>query len=76
MLNETQMEAGSDTTASMLLSFLMAMAKHPEVLKRCQNEVDSVCGLNRSPGIQDDLPYLRAVMNEVSICVRENLYES
>jgi cytochrome P450 len=62
------MEAGSDTTASTLLSFLMAMAKHPEVLKKCQDEVDGVCGLERSPGIQDaqNLPYLRAVMQEVS----------
>jgi cytochrome P450 len=46
----------------------MAMAKHPDVLKKCQHEVDGVCGLERSPGIQDaqNLPYLRAVMQEVS----------
>ena len=68
------MEAGSDTTASTLLSFLMAMAKHPKVLKKCQDEVDNVCGLERSPGVQDaqSMPYLRAVMQEVSNFVQES----
>lgn len=61
------MEAGSDTTASTLLSFLLAMAKHPRVLEKCQREVDLVCGLQHTPDIKDaqNLPYLRAVMNEV-----------
>ena len=63
------MEAGSDTTASTLLFFLLAMVTHPTVLKKCQDEVDGVCGVERSPNIEDAerLPYLRAVMNEVSI---------
>jgi len=62
-----QMEAGSDTTASTLLSFLLALAKHPEVLKKCQAEVDAVCGTERSPNVGDfeNLLYMRAVMNEV-----------
>lgn len=62
-----QMEAGSDTTASTLLSFLLAMVKHPEALKKCQEEVDALCGSERSPTIQDfaSLQYIRATMNEV-----------
>lgn len=61
------MEAGSDTTASALLSFLLAMIKHPEVLKKCQSEVDAQCTTERSPSIEDieHLPYVRACMNEV-----------
>ena len=62
------MEAGSDTTASTLLSFLLAMATHQDVLKKCQQEVDALCGTDRSPAIDDmeRLPYMKAVMNEVS----------
>ncbi|KPI42002.1 O-methylsterigmatocystin oxido [Cyphellophora attinorum] len=65
-LGGTLMEAGSDTTASTLLSFLLAMANHPDVLRRCQEEVDALCGVVRSPAIDDldQLPYVRAVMNE------------
>ncbi|KIX07465.1 uncharacterized protein Z518_02118 [Rhinocladiella mackenziei CBS 650.93] len=65
-LGGTLMEAGSDTTASTLLSFLLAMVKYPEALKKCQEEVDALCGTNRSPTIHDfeRLPYLRATMNE------------
>ena len=61
------MEAGSDTTASTLLSFLLAMIKYPHVLKKCQEEVDAVCGLQRSPNIHEvgNLPYLKATMYEV-----------
>ncbi|KAK3315853.1 cytochrome P450 [Apodospora peruviana] len=60
------MEAGSDTTASTLLSFLLAMIKYPEVFKRAQKEVDEVCGPSRSPGPEDitRLPFIKAVMDE------------
>lgn len=63
-----QMEAGSDTTASMILSFLLAMITHPSCLKKCQEEVDAQCGTSRSPSADDinNLPYIRACMNEVS----------
>jgi cytochrome P450 len=60
------MEAGSDTTSSTLLSFLLAMIKHPETLKKAQDDVDNICGASRSPTSDDihDLPYLRACMDE------------
>lgn len=62
------MEAGSDTTSSTLHSFVLAMIKHPEVLRRAQKELDEVCGPSKSPGSQDirNLPYMQAVMTEVS----------
>ena len=60
------MEAGSDTTASTLLSFLLAMINYPETLGKAQREVDKLCGLTRSPTSEDmqELPYLRACMDE------------
>lgn len=62
------MEAGSDTTASTLLSFLMAMIKYPEEFKKAQREVDQMCGLLRSPTSDDihHLPFIRACMDEVT----------
>jgi hypothetical protein len=62
------MEAGSDTTSSTLLAFVLAMSQHPEILKQAQEEVDRVCGSDRSPNFDDveKLKYLRCCMNEVS----------
>ncbi|KAK5653767.1 hypothetical protein OQA88_7924 [Cercophora sp. LCS_1] len=60
------MEAGSDTTASTLLSFLLAMIKYPHELAKAQAEVDRVCGSDRSPGSEDihNLPFIKACMDE------------
>ncbi|EXA28458.1 hypothetical protein FOVG_19938 [Fusarium oxysporum f. sp. pisi HDV247] len=60
------MEGGSDTTASTILSFLMAMIKYPSVLRRAQAEVDKVCGVQRSPNFEDigKLEYIRHCMTE------------
>lgn len=60
------MEASSDTISSTLLSFLLAMVQYPEVLRKCQAEVDTFCGTGRLPGINDiqSLAYLKATMNE------------
>ncbi|KAL4738336.1 cytochrome P450 [Aspergillus similis] len=61
------MEAGSDTTASTLNSFLLAMLENPTVLRTAQEEVDRVCGGERSPTMDDleNLPYIEACMHEV-----------
>ncbi|KAJ5807982.1 hypothetical protein N7474_009251 [Penicillium riverlandense] len=61
------MEAGSDTTSSTLLSFLLAMLENPVALKRAQEDVDRVCDVKRSPTISDldNLPYIEACMHEV-----------
>ncbi|KAJ5706838.1 hypothetical protein N7488_006639 [Penicillium malachiteum] len=56
------MEGGSDTTSSTLLAFVLAMASHPHVLRKAQEELDRVCGNTRSPGFYDlpKLEYMRA----------------
>ncbi|EON69256.1 hypothetical protein W97_08416 [Coniosporium apollinis CBS 100218] len=61
------MEGGSDTTASTLLAFLLAMVKYPNVLRKAQAEVDQVCGTERSPTIQDveKLEYIKNCVTEV-----------
>jgi cytochrome P450 len=63
------MEGGSDTTASTLLAFLMAMVKYPRVLQRAQQVVDKVCGTERSPRFDDleHLGYIQHCVDEVSI---------
>ncbi|KAJ6090116.1 hypothetical protein N7486_008931 [Penicillium sp. IBT 16267x] len=65
-LGGTLMEAGSDTTSSALLTFVLAMTQHPESLKTLQAELDRVCGTDRSPNFEDleQLKYTRACMNE------------
>ena len=49
--------------------FILAMIQHPEVLAKCQQEIDSVVGNRRLPNFGDrpNLPYLECVMNE---CLR------
>ncbi|KAF9891400.1 hypothetical protein FE257_004256 [Aspergillus nanangensis] len=60
------MEAGSDTTASTLLSYLLGIISNPAALETARNELDGVCGTERSPTFDDldKLPYLRACMIE------------
>nr|ALC79551.1 P450 monooxygenase [Ascochyta rabiei] len=61
------MEGGSDTTSSTLLSFLLALVKYPRVLRKAQEEVDRVCGVQRSPSFEDlaKMPYIKHCMTEV-----------
>ncbi|KDQ53720.1 hypothetical protein JAAARDRAFT_103521, partial [Jaapia argillacea MUCL 33604] len=60
--------AGSnDTTISALLSFVALMARHQDIQKRAQSEIDEVIGRDRLPELSD-LPqfvYLLALMKEV-----------
>ncbi|KAK1758584.1 cytochrome P450 [Echria macrotheca] len=62
----TLMEGGSDTTSSLIISFIHAMTKWPEVLKKAQEEVDRVVGEDRSPTWNDfaQLPYITACVKE------------
>ncbi|KAE9397724.1 cytochrome P450 [Gymnopus androsaceus JB14] len=57
---------GSDTTASVLSVFMLAMILHPHVLKKAQAEIDQVVGKARMPCFQDqgNLPYIGAIMKE------------
>ena len=67
------MEAGSDTTSSILLGFILTMTKYPDILRKAQKEVDGVCGGDRSPVLEDSerLPYMKACINEVRNSQRE-----
>lgn len=63
----TLMEGGSDTTSSMIIAFIHAMTKFPDVLKQAQVQIDSVVGQDRSPTWDDygNLPYIAACVKEV-----------
>ncbi|KAI0935585.1 hypothetical protein AcV5_003970 [Taiwanofungus camphoratus] len=52
---------------SATLTFLYAMARHPEVQKRAQDELDRVLGGSRLPVMADReaLPYITALIREV-----------
>lgn len=60
------LEAGSDTTASVLYGFIQALLVWPEVQKKAQAEVDRVVGPNRLPTMEDypDLLYIRCCVKE------------
>lgn len=62
----TAFAAASETTASTLLNFVVAMAQNPEVQRRAQAEIDSVVGTVRLPdfGDRSSLPYVEAVYRE------------
>ncbi|KAL4748420.1 hypothetical protein BDW72DRAFT_214807 [Aspergillus terricola var. indicus] len=60
------MEGGSDTSSSIILAFIHAMTKWPQVLKKAQAEIDSVVGEDRTPVWSDygSLPYVAATVKE------------
>lgn len=64
-LNGNLFGAGSDTSSSTLITFILACCAFPEVLPKAQEELDRVVGSYRSPGLDDDLPYIRAFCKEV-----------
>ena len=59
-------EAGADTTANQVLTIVMALAKHPEIQKKAQVEIDAVCGPDRAPQFSDfdNLPYINCIIKE------------
>ncbi|KAF9015058.1 cytochrome P450 [Cyathus striatus] len=58
--------AGSDTTVSVVLTWILAMTHYPDVFAQAQAELDSVVGKSRLPDFQDraSLPYLGAMLSE------------
>ncbi|KAG2153341.1 cytochrome P450 [Suillus clintonianus] len=58
--------AGTETTASSLHSFLLAMLLHPDAQSRALAEIDAVCGDN-VPNFEHkpSLPYIEAICREV-----------
>ncbi|TKX21227.1 cytochrome P450 monooxygenase-like protein 38 [Elsinoe australis] len=59
--------AGSDTSSSTLITFVLACCAFPEVLRPAWEELDRVVGPHRSPHYDDEpnLPYVRAFTEEV-----------
>ncbi|KAI0712884.1 cytochrome P450 monooxygenase [Fomitopsis betulina] len=59
--------AGTDTTATAIHCFVLAMVLYPDVQRKAQAELDRVVGDSRLPdfGDRDALPYLEAVVMEV-----------
>lgn len=62
-------EGGSDTMASMLLTFIQAMVKYPHIQKQAQTQIDEQMGEDRSPTWEDfaNLPLVTMVVKE---CLR------
>ncbi|KAE8401217.1 cytochrome P450 [Aspergillus pseudonomiae] len=60
-------EAGSETTATVLQSFVLASVLHPECIGRAQLELDESVGNDRMPTFEDmpRLPYVNAFIKEV-----------
>ncbi|EJD39955.1 cytochrome P450 [Auricularia subglabra TFB-10046 SS5] len=56
----------TDTTASTVLAFVLAMVRYPEVQKKAQEELDRVVGPDRLPDFGDRkaLPYVEATIRE------------
>ncbi|KAL6252458.1 hypothetical protein RBB50_000177 [Rhinocladiella similis] len=63
----TLFEAGAGTTASAMMSFMLAMTLHPDEFAKLQSEIDRVVGPKRLPSFSDmpELPRVRAVAKEV-----------
>ncbi|EKM50920.1 uncharacterized protein PHACADRAFT_151345 [Phanerochaete carnosa HHB-10118-sp] len=59
--------AGGETTYATVLTCIMLMAMHPDKLKKAQDEIDHVVGVDRLPLISDreSLPYVEALIKEV-----------
>ncbi|KAE8358143.1 cytochrome P450 [Aspergillus caelatus] len=59
--------AGSDTSSSTLVTFVLACCAFPETLPRAWEELDRVVGPHRSPTFEDEpnLPYVKAFVKEV-----------
>ncbi|KAK5635859.1 hypothetical protein RRF57_011572 [Xylaria bambusicola] len=59
--------AGSDTSSSTLITFVLACCAFPEAVPPAWEELDRVVGHNRSPSWEDEdnLPYVKAFVKEV-----------
>ncbi|MPC51246.1 Cytochrome P450 2D15 [Portunus trituberculatus] len=59
--------AGMETTSSTLTTAVYLMAKHQDVQRRVQEELDEVVGRDRLPSFSDmeRLPYVQATIHEV-----------
>jgi cytochrome P450 len=60
------LDAGSDTTGAVLLSFVLVLAAYPEIQERARKEIDAIVGGGRLPVFEDfpQLPFLNALIKE------------
>jgi len=60
------LQAGADTTACAILSVILLLVGHDEVIAKAHAELDAVVGRERLPTIADmeHLPYIRAIIKE------------
>ncbi|KAG2150492.1 cytochrome P450 [Suillus clintonianus] len=65
----TAFGAGTETTAAVLMNFILVMILHPDIQQKAHELVDSVVGAKRLPTFQDrpSLPYIDAILRE---CLR------
>jgi len=65
-LGGVMMEGGSDTSSAIIIAFIHAMTKWGHVLKKAQQEMDSVVGEDRTPVWSDyaQLPYCATIVKE------------
>ena len=49
---------GHDTTAAAMNWILQEIGSHPDVLKRCQDEVDAIFGDSDRPALMEDIERL------------------
>ncbi|QRV81303.1 cytochrome P450 family protein [Ceratobasidium sp. AG-Ba] len=63
----TLFPAGSETSVSSFMIFVLAMVLYPEVQAKAQEEIDHVIGRDRLPKMDDReaLPYVNAIIQEV-----------
>lgn len=59
-------EAGSETTATTINNWTLAMVLYPDAMHQAQEEIDRVVGAGRLPDWDDEpnLPYVRAMIKE------------
>ncbi|KAL5530920.1 hypothetical protein ACEPAG_3796 [Sanghuangporus baumii] len=61
--------AGVATTSATLYVFILAMVRHPDVVRKAQQQIDSVTGGERLPAFEDQasISYITCIMKE---CLR------
>ncbi|KAK1223032.1 hypothetical protein PQX77_014109 [Marasmius sp. AFHP31] len=64
--NGSSLLSGTDTVASSIVSFILAMVLHPEYQERAQKEIDAVVGTGRLPDFDDreKMPFVNALIAE------------
>ncbi|KAG1730256.1 cytochrome P450 [Suillus paluster] len=65
----TAFGAGTETTASVMMNFILVMILHPHIQEKAHDIIESVVGTKRLPTFQDraSLPYVDAILRE---CLR------